>query len=152
QNAAFRDAFAFYLDLFRRGLSPAAGEGQVANLYQDFAAGFFAFYISGPWNIGEFSQRLPETMSDRWSTAPMPAPRPGEPGISLPGGASWAMSRTGADADAAWQLIEYLAEPATQLELYRLTGDLPARRSAWDDPALRDNRYARAFWTQLQHV
>src|SRR6185369_1533209 len=46
----------------------------------------------------------------------------------------------------------YLAEPATQIEFYRLTGDLPARRSAWDDPALAGNRYAQAFRTQLQHL
>jgi multiple sugar transport system substrate-binding protein len=152
QSAAFRTAFAFFLDIFRRELAPAAAEGQVANLYQDFAAGFFAFYISGPWNIGEFSTRLPASMQDRWGTAPMPAPEPGQPGISIAGGASLALSRSARDPEAAWQLIEYLAEPATQIEFYRLTGDLPARRAAWNDPALRDNRHTQAFWTQLQYV
>jgi multiple sugar transport system substrate-binding protein len=152
ESPAFRAAFAFYLDLFRRGLAPAEAEGQVANLYQDFAAGFFAFYISGPWNIGEFRARLPAEMADRWSTAPMPAPEPGVPGLSIAGGASLALSRGAHDPDAAWQLIEYLSEPDRQLEFYRLTGDLPARRSAWDDPTLRENRYTRAFWTQLQHL
>ncbi len=152
QSPAFRAAFAFYLDIFRRGLAPAAAEGQVANLYQDFAAGFFAFYISGPWNIGEFSARLPVELAGRWTTAPMPAPQPGVPGISIAGGASLAVSRTARDADAAWQLIEYLSEPASQVAFYRLTGDLPARRSAWADRALADNRYARAFWVQLQHL
>jgi multiple sugar transport system substrate-binding protein len=152
ESPAFRAAFAFYLDIFRRGLAPAAAEGQVANLYQDFAAGFFAFYISGPWNIGEFSARLPPSMESRWATAPMPAPEPGTPGVSIAGGASLALSRSARDAEAAWQLVEYLAEPATQVEFYRLTGDLPARRSAWADPALADNRYARAFWTQLQYL
>lgn len=112
QSDAFRTAFAFYLDIFRRGLAPAAAEGQVANLYQDFAAGFFAFYISGPWNIGEFSTRLPASIQDRWGTAPMPAPEPGQPGISIAGGASLALSRSARDPEAAWQLIEYLAEPA----------------------------------------
>jgi len=152
QSAAFRAAFAFYLDFFRRGLAPAEAEGQVANLYQDFAAGFFAFYITGPWNIGEFRDRLPPAMQDRWDTAPMPAPEPGEPGISIAGGASLALSPRARDPDAAWQLIEYLAEPATQIEFYRRTGDLPARRSSWADRALADNRYARAFRTQLQYL
>jgi multiple sugar transport system substrate-binding protein len=152
QSAAFRTAFAFYIDLFRRGLAPARAEGQVANLYQDFAAGFFAFYISGPWNIGEFGARLPAEMQQRWATAPMPSPQPNTPGISIAGGASLALSTSARDPEAAWQLIEYLAEPATQVEFYRLTGDLPARRSAWGDPALADNRHAQAFWTQLQHL
>ena len=152
QSAAFRSAFAFYLDIFRRGLAPAAAEGQIANLYQDFAAGFFAFYISGPWNLGEFAERLPASMAERWATAPMPAPEPGTPGISIAGGASLALSRGAREAEAGWQLVEYLAEPATQVEFYRLTGDLPARRSAWDDPVLAENRHARAFWTQLQSL
>ena len=33
-----------------------------------------------------------------------------------------------------------------------LTGDLPARQSAWMDPLLVSNRYAQAFRRQLQHV
>jgi multiple sugar transport system substrate-binding protein len=150
RSAAFRAAFDFYLGMFRRALAPAQAEGQVANLYQDFAASFFAFYITGPWNIGEFSARLPASMAERWDTAPMPAPEPGQPGISIAGGASLALSRRARDPDAAWQFIEYLAEPATQIEFYRRTGDLPARRSAWSDPALADNRRAQAFRIQLQ--
>jgi multiple sugar transport system substrate-binding protein len=152
RSPAFRAAFEFYLDLFRRGLAPRRAEAQIANLYQDFAAGFFAFYISGPWNIAEFTTRLPASMEGRWSTAPMPSPQPGTPGISIAGGASLALSRSARDPEAAWQLIAYLSEPASQIEFYRLTGDLPARRSAWDDPALAENRYAQAFWTQLQHL
>lgn len=152
RGAAFRAAFAFYLDMFRRDLAPTGTQAQVANLYQDFAAGFFTFYISGPWNIGEFGARLPAALQDRWSTAPMPAPEAGMPGLSIAGGASLALSRRARDPDAGWQLIEFLAEPASQIAFYRLTGDLPARRSAWDDPALAENRHARAFWTQLQHL
>jgi multiple sugar transport system substrate-binding protein len=152
QSAPSRAAFAFYLDLFHRGLAPVAAAAQIANLYQDFAAGFFAFYISGPWNLSEFATRLPAAMAGRWSTAPMPAPSAGEPGISIAGGASLALSRRARDPEAAWQLIEYLSEPASQVEFYRLSGDLPPRRSAWHDPALADNRYAQAFWTQLQHL
>ena len=41
ESAAFREAFTFYVDLFRRGLAPVATQTQVANLYQDFARGAF---------------------------------------------------------------------------------------------------------------
>lgn len=152
QSPAFREAFAFYLDLFRRRLAPARAEAQVTNVYQDFASGFFAFYITGPWNIGEFQERLPAAMAGRWGTMPMPAPRAPGPGLSIAGGASLAMSPGARDPEAAWQWIAYLSDPAVQVELYRLTGDLPARRSAWRDPALADNVHAQAFWAQLQHV
>jgi multiple sugar transport system substrate-binding protein len=153
QSAPFRRAFTFYVDLFRSGLAPLASQAAIANLYQDFARGSFAFYLSGPWNIGEFNARLPPSMKGRWSTAPMPAPDDRDyPGVSLAGGASLAIFRGSARKEAAWQLVEYLSEPAQELELYRLTGDLPARKSAWSGGGPGEDPLARTFWTQLQNV
>jgi multiple sugar transport system substrate-binding protein len=152
RSPEFRQAFEFYLDLFRRDLAPRGGQAQVANLYQDFASGYFSMYVSGPWNIGEFRQRLPAGLQDKWLTAPMPAPGGVYPGTSVAGGASLAIFRGSQHKDLAWKMIEYLSEPEQQVQFYRLTGDLPARRSAWAEADLADGRYAQAFWQQLQHV
>jgi multiple sugar transport system substrate-binding protein len=152
ESDAFRRAFEFYLDIFRRGLAPRSGDAEVGNLYQDFAAGFFTFYVSGPWNLGEFARRLPPSLDDSWTTAPMPAPALPAPGDSLAGGASLAVFRRCNNPDAAWQWIEFLSAPARQAEFYRLTGDLPARPSAWQQADLLRDRRAVAFWRQLQHV
>jgi multiple sugar transport system substrate-binding protein len=152
RSPAFARAFDFYLSLFRQGLAPRTGQAQVGNLYQDFATGYFSLYITGPWNIGEFRERLPPTLQDNWLTAPLPAPDDRYPGVSVAGGASLAIFRRTPHADAAWRFIEYLSAPAQQVAFYRLTGDLPARRSAWTDPALVGNRYAQPFWIQLQQV
>jgi multiple sugar transport system substrate-binding protein len=151
-SPAFQRAFAFYVELFRRDLAPHAAEAQLANLYHDFAEAYFAFYITGPWNLGEFSRRLPPALQGKWATAPMPAPDGRYPGLSLAGGASLAIARGSRRADAAWELIEYLNEPAQQIRFYQLSGDLPASQRAWQDPLLRDHPHARAFWQQLQAV
>src|SRR5207249_2021526 len=87
-----------------------------------------------------------------WATAPLPAPDGGYPGVSPAGGASLAVFRRSPRQDAAWQLIEYLSEPAQQVRFYRLTGDLPARREAWTEAALERDPQAGAFWTQLEAV
>lgn len=153
QSPAFRAAFDFYVDLFRRGLAPLSSQADVANLYQEFARGTFVFYVSGPWNVGEFAARLPPQLADRWTTAPMPSPAGDGVGVSLAGGASLALSSASRRKDAAWSLVRWLAEPAQQAELYRLTGDLPARRSAWDAPGGPGaDPKAAAFRTQLEHV
>jgi multiple sugar transport system substrate-binding protein len=55
-------------------------------------------------------------------------------------------------AEAAWQLVEFLTDPEQQLAFYRLTGDLPARRSAWSAGALTESPRVQAFWRQLEHV
>jgi multiple sugar transport system substrate-binding protein len=152
ESPPFREAFAFYLDLFRRGLALAVGETQIANLYQDFAKAHFAMIITGPWNIGEFERRLPAPLEGKWATAPLPGPKGAYPGVSLAGGASLAISRASRHKDAAWKLIEYLSEPRIQGEFYRLSGDLPSRRAAWQAAGLVDHPHAQAFWSQLQHL
>jgi multiple sugar transport system substrate-binding protein len=152
RSPEFRRAFRFYLDLFERELTPRDADAQVANLYQDFANGYFAFYITGPWNIGEFQQRLPAPMNGKWATAPMPGPDATHPGISTAGGASLALFRGSRHRDAAWQVVEYLSAPDQQIEFYRLTGDLPSRKTAWTKQDLMHDHYAQAFWQQLQHV
>jgi len=124
---------------------------QIVNVFQAFAEGYFAMYITGPWNIGEFSRRLPDSLQDRWMTAPLPGPDGGI-GLSTAGGSSLVMFRGSHHKEEVWKLIEFLSEPAEQLEFYRLTGNLPARREAWGDSALASNRYAAAFFTQFEHV
>ncbi len=151
QDSRFREAFVFYLKLFEQGLAPPVSNAQMANIYQEFANGTFAVYVSGPWNIGEFGRRLPAAMQPHWSTAPLPG-FDGESGVSLAGGASLALSRTSPRREAAWKLLEFLADPEQQARFYQLTGDLPARQSAWNDPALASNPYAQAFRQQLLHV
>lgn len=148
----FREAFGFYVELFQRGLAPRTAEAQIANLYQEFARGTFTFYVSGPWNIGEFSRRLPAALRDQWATAPMPSPDEEYPGVSLGGGASLAVHRHSVRKDAAWRLVEYLSSPERQVELYRLGGDLPPGRVAWTEGGLQRDPRVQAFWQQLQRI
>jgi len=87
-------------------------------------------------------------------TAPVPAPDDARefPGYSLAGGSSLAIFRASREKDAAWRLVEFLSRPEVQLRFYGLSGDLPARRSAWDAPVLAGDEKARAFRDQLAHV
>jgi len=148
----FRTALGFYLAMFEKGFASPAASAQIANLYQEFASGRFSMYISGPWNLGEFARRLPADIQDAWATAPMPSPDGRYPGISLAGGASLAIHRGSEHQDAAWRLVEFLAGTAQQIRFYHLSGNLPARTAAWQDPALAEDPRAQAFFEQLQRV
>ncbi len=151
----FRRALQFYLQLFERGFAPGVSNNQIANVWQEFARGSFAFYITGPWQIGEFKRRLPASLQSSWATAPLPGPD--GPGASIAGGSSLVLFRRSRVQALAWKLVEYLARPAVQLEFYRLTGNLPPRRSTWalpldGGPPLTENVHARAFAEQLERV
>lgn len=150
QSPGFRRAFDFYLSLFREGLAPAVDQTQVANVYQEMARGTFAFYITGPWNLGEFASRLPDSLQSAWATAPMPGPT--GPGLSSAGGSSLVVFERSRHKPEAWALVEYLSRPDVQARFYDLTGDLPARESAWAHPALAGNPRAAAFREQLGRV
>lgn len=153
-QTAFADAAAFYVGLYRDGLAPVVSYTQLGNPYQEFSRGYVAMWITGPWNLGEFRRRLPPELQGTWMTAPVPAPDDARefPGYSLAGGSSLAIFRASRDKDAAWRLVEFLSRPEVQLRFYGLSGDLPARRSAWDAPVLAGDEKARAFRDQLAHV
>ncbi|HWK89573.1 MAG TPA: extracellular solute-binding protein, partial [Longimicrobium sp.] len=148
RDPRFRRGFEFYVSLFREGLAPAVSASEISNRYQEFAQGNIAMVITGPWEIGEFTTRVPAGIP--WATAPLPGPD--GPGSSLAGGASLVLFRASRKKDAAWKFVEFLSRPEQQVRFYRLTGDLPARRSAWRDTTLSANRYARAFREQLDRV
>jgi multiple sugar transport system substrate-binding protein len=151
-SPAFRAAFEFYQGFFREGLAPRRGAAEIGNLHQDFAAGTFACFVSGPWNLGELARRLPPALQKSWATAPLPAPEGNAPGVSLAGGAGLALVRGSPRADAAWRWIEYLAAPEQQVAFHAISGDLPAARSAWSDPSLARSPHAQAFRAQLDRV
>ncbi len=148
----FRRGFDFYASLFRDGFASPIGNQEMSNLYQEFARGSFAMYVTGPWNLGEFKSRLPDSLQDAWMTAPLPGPDGPASGVSTAGGSSLVVFKSSKHKDAAWRFVEYLSLPEVQSRFFHLTGSLPARRSAWADSALAGDPRARAFATQLERV
>jgi multiple sugar transport system substrate-binding protein len=149
----FTRAFDFYLEIFRRNYAPPLSAHQIANLYQQFGEGDFAMFISGPWNVGELRKRLPESAKDKWMTAPWPAPDGLPwPGASIAGGSSLVIFEGSRRKEAAWKLVEFLSETQQQVRFFELTGNLPARRAAWDAPVFVKDRHMAAFRQQLENV
>ena len=149
-NPEFRAALTFYKNLFTQGLAPPIADHQLINLWWQMARGDFVFYVSGPWNIGEFRRLLPPKDEGLWMTAPMPGPH--GPGASLIGGSDFVIFRTSTRKRLATAFIRYMLENRQQIYLYKLTGDLPARRGPWALPPLAGDVKLRAFRRQLEHV
>jgi multiple sugar transport system substrate-binding protein len=150
RSAGFRRTLDFYLSMYAQQLAPPASSNEVANVWNEFARGYFSFYITGPWNIGEFKRRLPAELQSAWMTAPLPGPT--GPGASTAGGSSLALFARSRQKAAAWKVVEYLSRPAVQQRFHALTGNLPPRRSAWETQALKDDVYSAAFRDQLERA
>ncbi|WP_240047543.1 sugar ABC transporter substrate-binding protein [Sphingomonas panacisoli] len=149
-SAGFRKSFDFYLGTMRDGLAPVAASTDVANVWDEFDRGWFSFYITGPWQIGEFKRRLPPEHQGEWMTAPMPGPD--GPGVSNAGGSSLVLFKSSAKKDAAWKLVRFLSRPDIQSKFHALTGDLPPRISVWKTPALANDPYSKAFGEQMTRM
>jgi len=150
ESAGFRRAFDFYVDMFRQGWAPPMSNTEISNVWDEFARGFFVFYITGPWNVGEFRRRLPADLQDDWMTAPLPGPD--GPGAAIGGGSSLVMFSSSSHKPEVWKLIEFLSAPEQQHRFHALTGDLPPRRSSWDNAELASDPHAKAFRDQLERV
>ncbi len=152
RDSAFRRGFDFYMSLYREGLAPSVSGNEISNVYQEFARGYLNMWITGPWNIGEMRNRLPDSLQDAWATAPMPGPTGPASGLSLAGGSSLVVYRASAHKAQAWAFVQFLARPDVQLKFWRLTGDLPGRVEAWRDTALTADPNMRTFGEQLTRV
>src|ERR1700682_5638823 len=112
RSPGFARTLEFYLSMFERHLAPPVTSHDVAHLRNEFARGYFTFFISGPWQIVEFKRRVPPELQASWVTAPLPGPH--GPGASSAGGCSLAIFRRSPRKDAAWKLGEVLLRPPGQ--------------------------------------
>jgi multiple sugar transport system substrate-binding protein len=152
QSPQFRRAFEFYVSIFNEQLAPTSSNTQISNVWEEFARGYFAMYITGPWNVGEFRRRLPAEMQDKWATAVMPRPDRDRPSVSQAGGCGLVIFGHSQHKDESWRLIEFLSRPERLTEFYERTGNLPPRESSWKQGRLADDVQERAFHLQLEHV
>lgn len=150
RSAGFRKALGFYVSMFKDQQAPMMTNVGVGNPWAAFGQGFYAFYLSGPWNIGEFRKRLPPEQQGDWGTVALPGPN--GPGASNAGGSSLVIFRQSKHKDDAWALVEFLSRPAIQERFYQILGDMPPRRSSWDAPALKNDDKAAAFRDQLDRA
>lgn len=150
ESSGFKHALRFYAQMFRKGWAPAVANTEVANVWTEFARGYYTFYVSGPWNIAQFKARMPADLEDAWATAPLPS-LDGSGG-GLAGGGSLVIFKASKHKHAAWLLIEYLSRPEVQDKFYAIVGDMPPRRATWKYANLADDPHARAFRQQLEHV
>ena len=141
------EALQFYVRFFEEGLAPR-NMSEVANIYQGFGSGFFAMFVSGPWNVNELQRRL-RGQSVEWHTAPLPGKKNR---FSVAGGSSLVIAHESTKKAMAWKFIEFLSRPEIQLLFYRQSKDLPAVKAAWELGKLPADPDIAAFYQQLHQV
>ena len=141
KNAA---GLKFYQDFFNQGLANKAPVGDT--LVADFASGKVPMFISGPWMMAGVEKDGKMAKED-YGVFVMPKK---ESGASFIGGSNLAVFKATKNRDAAWKLVDYLTQTQTQVDWFKLVGDLPSVSAALKDPSVSGDAKFAVFAEQLK--
>jgi multiple sugar transport system substrate-binding protein len=100
-----------------------------------FQNGQAVFMRNWPYAYNLLQDPTQSRVAGRFRVAPMPAAAGGSSTAAL-GGSELAINANSGDPEAAYQLIEYLLEPAQLLERARIVGEYPARPTMYETKEL----------------
>ncbi|WP_428538285.1 sugar ABC transporter substrate-binding protein [Propionicimonas sp.] len=140
------EAVQYYQSFFTDGISnrePAPNE----TVEPSFVDGSQPMFISGPWEMSAVEKVGGKGFADKYSVMPMPVRKTSS---SFVGGSNFAVFKNSQNKDAAWKLVQWLAQPDVQVKWYQLSTDLPSVQSAWQDEALASDTKLATFGKQLE--
>jgi multiple sugar transport system substrate-binding protein len=141
----FAKAVDLYTGLYADGSVPTNSDFDQT---QGFVSGIAPMLVSGPYLAAAISDAAPE-LEGKWSVAPLPA---GSDNTSLLAGSSLGVWGKTANEGGALQLLDFLSDPATQVEWFGINGELPTTKAALEDPTLTANPLVAVYAEQLANT
>ena len=139
----FKKAADFYIGFYKERLVPTASDFDQT---QGFVSGSAPMVISGPYLAAGIAGAAPQ-LNGKWGVALLPKD---QAGTSLFAGSNmgvWAKSK---HVEASLRLLDWLAQPTTQLSWYRAANELPTAKSALINSQLTSDPMVKVYTTQLQ--
>ncbi|MFC7487431.1 sugar ABC transporter substrate-binding protein [Knoellia sp. CPCC 206453] len=140
------EAAKYYQSYFADGIADKAAPRQPTT-EPDFVSGRVPMFISGPWMMSAVETLGGAGFKDKYDVMPMPTKKTSS---SFVGGANFVVFKNTKNRDSAWKLVQWLADPATQVKWYQQSTDLPSVKSAWEDPAISADTKLATFGKQLE--
>jgi multiple sugar transport system permease protein len=146
-SPAFAEAMDYYAGFFRDGLSPTRDAADV-DLFHAFKTGYLPMFISGPWMVELTRKELPE-LEGRWGVSMLPRKKSR---TSFVGGCNLVVFKESRAKDLAWRFVEFMSDPANQVEWMRITNDLPSSKAAWASGYFDDKPLLQVFGRQMHET
>ena len=120
-------------NLVKEGFAPDAVISYTyEEVFQSLKAGTGVFTFLGSHRAE--AARAAADLKGKLMIAPLPGMKGGnEPAPAHVFGWTLAISKDSKNPEAAWKFIEFMTNPDTQLHQVKLTGELPSRKSPYDD-------------------
>jgi multiple sugar transport system substrate-binding protein len=139
---AFAAAVDLYTGLHADGSVPKNGDFDQT---QGFISGIAPMLVSGPYLAKAIAGSAPE-LDGKWGVTTLPR---AAAGTSLFAGSNMGVWFNTDQADDSLKLLEFLSRPATQVDWFKLNGELPTVKAALTDPALAADPLVQVYATQL---
>lgn len=140
------EAVKYYQSFFTEGISDKAAPA-TPTTEPDFASGKVPMFISGPWMMSAVEKAGGAGFKDKYAVMQMPAKKTSS---SFVGGSNLVVFKNTKNRDAAWKFVQWLADPKVQVKWYQSSTDLPSVKSAWQEPALTEDKNLAVFGKQLE--
>jgi multiple sugar transport system substrate-binding protein len=111
-----------------------------------FVSGQVPMFISGPWMAGSVAKVGGDKIKPNIGVFLLPK---NKTATSFVGGSNFVVFKNGKNKDSAWKLVKWLSDAKTQAQWFKLSTDLPAVKSAWDDPSIAGDPLLPVFGKQL---
>jgi cellobiose transport system substrate-binding protein len=128
-------AFDVAMKAIDAGLSANLASFQ-PNWDQGFKKDQFAVLACPAWMLGHIQNTAPN-QKGKWDIAAIPG------GGGNWGGSWWTIPSQGKNVDEAYKFVEWMIQPAQQIEIFKTVGNLPSQPELYKDPAVLD--YKKEF-------
>ncbi len=142
-SPAFASAVDLYTGLHADGSVPKNGDFDQT---QGFISGIAPMLVSGPYLAKAIAGAAPE-LDGKWGITTLP--KGSATGTSLFAGSNMGVWFNTDAQDESLKLLEFLSKPATQLEWFKLNGELPTVKAALADPSLASDPLVQVYAAQL---
>jgi len=121
-------AFDVSMKAIEAGLSANLQSFQ-PNWDQGFKKDQFAVLACPAWMLGHIQKTAPD-QAGKWDIATIPG------GAGNWGGSWWTIPSQGKNVDEAYKFVEWMVQPAQQIEVFKTVGNLPSQPALYKDPAV----------------
>lgn len=138
----FDDAVDLYTGLYADGSVPTNSDFDQT---QGFISGVAPMLVSGPYLAAAIADAAPE-LDGKWAVSVLPG---AADNTSLLAGSNLGVWGSTKNQDGALQLLDFLSDPANQVEWFGIDGQLPTAKAALADEALTADPLVAVYSEQL---
>ncbi len=141
----------YYINFIKKGYVPIQClEQNTSQISSAFNNGFYAIYFDGPYALKALttpperggSSDLP--VAKNFGVATYPSGSNGR--TTFCGGSNLAIFKASKNQNAAWEVVKFLTtDKEAQIAYAKLTGFLPAKKEAFNDPYFRNDPFRKVF-------